>query len=222
MLIYVFSLDYAYPHSSSIYSTRDYTRYSSIYLINPSFIISTIFSSQRGNSEILFSEICIFLRFEKKISKAMDDYVVDFTGIELDIDKMEARLPQDKHNHASTVVQHLLQRGSMSSKDLQNILDFLSFCIRVISLVRSFLRNLFNFLQSMSHIHPYSIRRLSSKSHHRPMLMGNISPQLIRETFNPSKLVTSFMYTSMSATQKTSKNDGNVMHTHQEYHVVIV
>ena len=38
----------------------------------------------------LFSKLCERLGFEEKLSKAMDGYVVDFTGIELDSDKMEA------------------------------------------------------------------------------------------------------------------------------------
>jgi hypothetical protein len=117
-----------------------------------------------GNSKTLFNEVCSFLGLEEKTSKAMDGYVVDFTGIELDTDKMEARLPRDKHDRASLAVQRLLQRGSSSYNDLQSTLGFLSFCTRVIPLARPFLRNLFNFLQSLSHIHPHSLRRLSPKA----------------------------------------------------------
>jgi hypothetical protein len=87
-----------------------------------------------GNSKTLFNGVCSFLGLEEKTSKAMDGYVVDFTGIELDTDKMEARLPRDKHDRASLAVQRLLQGGSSSYNDLQNTLGFLLFCTRVIPL----------------------------------------------------------------------------------------
>jgi hypothetical protein len=77
---------------------------------------------------------------------------------------MEARLPQDKHNRALIAVQHLLQCKSTSSKDLRSTIGFLSFCARIIPLARLFLRNLFNFLQSLSHVNPHSIRHLSHKA----------------------------------------------------------
>jgi hypothetical protein len=69
----------------------------------------------------------------------MDGYVVDFTVIELDTDKMEVLLPRDKHDRASLDVQRLLQHGFSSYKDLQSTLGFLSFCTRVIPLARLFL-----------------------------------------------------------------------------------
>jgi hypothetical protein len=117
-----------------------------------------------GESEKLFSEVCTFLGFEEKKSKAMDGYVLDFTGIELDSDKMEVRLPQDKHNRAMSVVQNRLHRGSTSSKELKSVLGFLSFCARVVPLGRPFLRNLFNLLQSLSHIHANAVRRIPLKA----------------------------------------------------------
>jgi hypothetical protein len=117
-----------------------------------------------GEPKTLFTEVCTFLGLEEKTSKAMDGHIVDFTGIELDSNKMEARLPSDKHDRASVAVQHLLQCGTTSPKVLQSTLGFLSFCTRVITLARPFLRNLFNFLQSVSHIHPLSIRRLPFKA----------------------------------------------------------
>jgi hypothetical protein len=46
----------------------------------------------------LFSLVCNHLGLEEKVSKAMDGYIVDFTGIELDSEQMIARLPQDKLN----------------------------------------------------------------------------------------------------------------------------
>src|SRR5436305_6983909 len=94
----------------------------------------------------------------------MDGCVVDFTGIELDSDKLEARLPKDKHDRALEAVQNTLSRGSISFKSLRSLLGFLSFCTRVIPLGRPFLRQLFNFLQSISKLPSSAVRRLSPQA----------------------------------------------------------
>ena len=99
-----------------------------------------------GEPKVLFIEVYTFLDLEEKANNAMDGHIVDFTGIELDT-KMEFCLPANKHERASVAVQRHLQRGATSSpKDLQSTLGVLSFCTPVIPIVRSFLRNLFNFL----------------------------------------------------------------------------
>jgi hypothetical protein len=105
-----------------------------------------------GESKALFSEVCTFLGFKEKTSKAMDGYVVDFTGIELDSEKMEVHLPRDKHDRATSSIQNLLLHGLTSSKELKSVLGFLLFCARVVPLSRPFLRNLFNFPGSLSHL----------------------------------------------------------------------
>jgi len=46
----------------------------------------------------------------------------------------------------------------------RKLLGFLSFCARVIPLGRPFLRNTFNFLRKLSHLHPHAIQRLSSRA----------------------------------------------------------
>ena len=115
-----------------------------------------------GKNPSLFGEVCQFLGFEEKRSKSLDGFVVDFTGIELDTAKMEARLPVEKHERAINAVRSTLTRGTISFKDLRSLLGFLSFCCRVIPLGRPFLRNLFNHLEHLSHKHPSTPRRLSS------------------------------------------------------------
>jgi hypothetical protein len=162
--ICVSPLGYALPLSSSTSLLKDYTGSSSTYLNNLWFTTSTIFYSQGATPRHCLTKFAPFWDWKKRQAKQWTAYVVDFTGIELDTDKMEARLPRDKHDHASLAVQRLLQRGSSSYNDVQSTLGFLSFCTRVIPLARPFLRNLFNFLQSLYHIHPHSLRRLLPKA----------------------------------------------------------
>jgi len=114
-----------------------------------------------GNDTTLFGRICNYLGLEEKPSKSIDGTVVDFTGIELDSDRMEARLPRDKHSRALSAVQEILHRGSANFLTLRSLIGFLSFCTRVIPLGRPFLRNLFNFLYTCA-ANPRSNRRLSA------------------------------------------------------------
>ena len=107
-----------------------------------------------------FGALASHLGLPEKTSKRMDGYVVDFTGIELDSDKMEARLPRDKHDRALSSVNNLLAKGAVSFRSLERLLGFLNFCARVIPLGRPFLRNLFNLLRRLSPRDRYTLNRL--------------------------------------------------------------
>jgi len=48
-----------------------------------------------------FNTLTSYLGFSENIKKRKDGWIVDFTGIELDSNLMEARLPKDKHDHAT-------------------------------------------------------------------------------------------------------------------------
>ena len=109
-----------------------------------------------------FGQLAEYLGLLESIPKREDGYRVSFTGIELDTETMEARLPPDKHVRAMEGVQRLLLKGSISHHSLEKLLGFLSFCARVIPLGRPFLRNLFNMLRSLTRLHPHAVRRLSA------------------------------------------------------------
>ena len=98
------------------------------------------------SNKFIFSTICFILEFEKKISKSLDEYIIDFIDIELDIDKLEIHLSKDKHDRAIKAVSKVLFNDKTFHKFLKSLLDYLSFYARVISLRCSFLRNLFDFL----------------------------------------------------------------------------
>ena len=108
-----------------------------------------------------FGIVVSYLGLSENPIKRKDGWVVDFTGIELDSDCMVARLPKDKHQRATAAVQRLLISSTVTHRTLEKLLGFLSFCAKVIPLGRPFLRNLFNLLQRLSHLHPHSIRKIS-------------------------------------------------------------
>jgi hypothetical protein len=109
-----------------------------------------------------FGELVAHLGFFEKFPKRQDGFRVDFLGVELDTESMEARLPPDKHARALNSVRALLQSGRVFARTLEKLLGFLSFCTRVLPLGRPFLRNLFTFLRRLSHLHPHAVTRISA------------------------------------------------------------
>ena len=124
-----------------------------------------------------FGNLASYLGLAENLKKRKDGWVVDFTGIELDSNRMIARLPKDKHTRAIASVQHLLKAGAINHHTLEKLLGFLSFCAKVIPLGRPFLRNLFNLLKRLSHLHPQAIRSLSSEARRDLLWWMTLLPQ---------------------------------------------
>jgi hypothetical protein len=124
-----------------------------------------------------FHTIVSYLGLAENLKKRKDGWVVDFTGIELDSDCMVARLPKDKHDRATAGVERLLKSGTVAHHILEKLLGFLSFCAKVVPLGRPFLRNLFNLLQRLSHLHPSAIRSLSSAARRDLLWWMTLLPQ---------------------------------------------
>jgi Reverse transcriptase (RNA-dependent DNA polymerase). len=93
-----------------------------------------------------FKNICDQLGFHIADDKNAEGTVVDYLGIIIDSERMEARLPPNKKDRVLLEVTTLLQKGTVNHTDLQSILGFLTFCTRVFPLGRPFLRHLFNML----------------------------------------------------------------------------
>src|SRR5947207_4634202 len=72
-------------------------------------------------NKFIFSTICFILEFEKKISKSLDEYIIDFIDIELDIDKLEIHLSKDKHDRAIKAVSKMLSNDKMFHKFLKSL-----------------------------------------------------------------------------------------------------
>ena len=101
-------------------------------------------------NKFIFSIIYFILEFKKKINKLIDEYIIDFINIKLDIDKFEIYLSKNKYDKVIKVVSKAFFNDKISHKSLKNLLDYLSFCVHVISLKYSFLRNLFDFLSVLA------------------------------------------------------------------------
>ena len=93
-----------------------------------------------------FGRLTSYLALYEQPGKREDGCIVNFLGIELDLDTMEACLPKDKYDKALAGVHRLPTKRSVSYHALEKLLGFLSFYACVIPLGRPFLRNLFNML----------------------------------------------------------------------------
>ena len=116
------------------------------------------------NDTTIFERVCDFLGVEVKTTKSITSCVVDFTGIEIDTNKMEAQLPQDKHNRALKALSETLEATKPSHKALESLLGFLSYCAKVVLLGRPFLRNLFNFKSSIALSKPLALHKLPEET----------------------------------------------------------
>ena len=76
-----------------------------------------------------FQSICNQLGFLVADDKSVQGTVVDYLGILIDFDHMEARLPPNKKDRVLAEVNRLLlQKSGITRSDLQSVLGFLTFC----------------------------------------------------------------------------------------------
>src|SRR5882724_6961759 len=71
--------------------------------------------------------------------------VIEFLGLELDSDAMEARLPKDKLTYLREMLENWKLRSTCSLKEVQELTGFLQFCAQVIPCARAFICRLINF-----------------------------------------------------------------------------
>ena len=70
--------------------------------------------------------------------------VITFAGIELDTEKLEARLPIDKVIKCRTLLTTALGHNKMTLREIQSLIGVLNFACRVVKPGRAFLRRLIN------------------------------------------------------------------------------
>src|SRR5882672_357374 len=86
---------------------------------------------------------------------------LEFLGLELDSESMEARLPNNKLVYLRETLTNWTTRSWCSLKELQEIIGYLQFCAQVVPHGRTFIRGLINFLTkfpsefSMRHVPAY-------------------------------------------------------------------
>lgn len=95
-----------------------------------------------------FDSLCETLGLKVNKKKDKLHTIVDFLGIELDTNSMQARLPEEKLQKAIKLVNSALKKKSIPLEELQTLVGFLAFASKVIVPGRAFLRRLYNALYS--------------------------------------------------------------------------
>ena len=74
-----------------------------------------------------------------KGEKNEEGHCIRFLGIEIDTQAMEARLPPNKHEKATALVNSTLAQHSVTHSSLETTVGFLSFASNVVPASRPFL-----------------------------------------------------------------------------------
>lgn len=96
---------------------------------------------------VQFDQICSDLGLSINHIKDVMGNIADFLGIEFDSILMQARLPPDKLAKARNSVETLLNQATISHRELESAVGFLSFAAKVMIPGRAFLRRLFDALR---------------------------------------------------------------------------
>ena len=91
-----------------------------------------------------FQSICKQLGFAEAQDKKEDGTCVHYLGLILDIEKMEARVPEEKINQAIADINQILEYTFIPMKKLQELLGLLEFCVAVFPIGHPFLRHVWN------------------------------------------------------------------------------
>ena len=148
--------------------------------------------------QALGAQLGLFFQEEKTVNPGT---LLEFLGLELDSQLMEARLPADKLEFLRSELTSWLSRRSCSLREIQELTGYLQFCSQVIPSSRAFIRRLIDFsttfpshsLQSRRHI-PSSARADLKWWHSLAASWNGI--QLI-----PSSRVVHDVYTDASGTK---------------------
>ena len=76
-------------------------------------------------------------------------------GIEVDTLKLELRLPADKISKVTLLVNRLAKRRTVTLRDIQVVIGFLSFCCLAVACERPFLRHFIKLTRGIRRPHHY-------------------------------------------------------------------
>ena len=128
-----------------------------LHLLDDFLIINGTYKACAQQLE-LFIQTCSYLGIpiapEKTVGPAS---VLSFAGIELDSNRMEARLPTDKVAKCTQLIGNFLKRKRVSLKELQSLIGLLNFACSVVKPGRAFLRRLIDLTIGIKCAH-FSIR----------------------------------------------------------------
>ena len=113
-----------------------------LHLLDDFLLIDKTFSACEQNLS-RFLAMCDDLGVPMAPEKTMGpSSVLCFAGIELDTDKMEARLPEEKLRKCVTLIYEFLKRKKVSLKEMQSLIGLLNFTCSVVIPGRTFLRRM--------------------------------------------------------------------------------
>ncbi|XP_045188169.2 uncharacterized protein LOC123546048 [Mercenaria mercenaria] len=102
----------------------------------------------------VFLDLCRAIRVPIKHEKTVTaTTVITFMGLELDSNKMEARLPKDKLVKLYNLLVSYKSRRKIKLRDLQSLLGLLNFCCKVVLPGRAFLRRLIDLTKGVCKPH---------------------------------------------------------------------
>ena len=115
-----------------------------LHLLDDTLLIDKTFSACEQNLS-RFLAMCDDLGVPMAPEKTMGpSSVLCFAGIELDTDKMEARLPEEKLRKCVTLIYEFLKRKKVSLKEMQSLIGLLNFTCSVVIPGRTFPRRIIN------------------------------------------------------------------------------
>ena len=86
---------------------------------------------------------------------------MDFVGITLDSQLMEARLPLDKVAKCHSLIDEFIKRKSCKKREMESLIGYLNFTCSVVLPGRAFLRRLISFIIGVKE--PYHFIKISAE-----------------------------------------------------------
>ena len=105
--------------------------------------------------KLTWGDVTTLLGLRSNVKKESAGTLIDFLGILFDSVSMEARLPPQKHARAMKLVANAVGASSLTHRELESLIGFLSFCAKVVVPGRSFLTSLYTALRR--HVLRYNI-----------------------------------------------------------------
>ncbi|KAF8244593.1 hypothetical protein K440DRAFT_635938 [Wilcoxina mikolae CBS 423.85] len=100
-----------------------------------------------------FSQVCNHLGFQVKEDKDEECLWIKFLELEIDTDKIEARVLQDKYENAIMPVDSILEKRSARFKEMETTIGFVSFASKVVPASWTFLSSLYDVLTNAPRTH---------------------------------------------------------------------
>ena len=101
---------------------------------------------------LVFNRLCVPIAPHKTVGPTVQ---LQYLGIILDTERMEARLPDDKLSRIITILDMLKNKHIISKRELLSLLGHLNFASRVIPQGRSFVAYLLSLAASVKQLHHY-------------------------------------------------------------------